>query len=205
MADSRTCISCGAQAKTLDARFCEFCGTELPLPETPSTGAVGPHGDLPARFAAFRRHGDLPELMEREPSSSFATQQAGCSFAVMIPFVIVAGVLTVAFANLAGAMALIPAGMLVFGLVMLIKQMKYAGDVSAAPLERAPVLVVGKRSKLTGGENATTRYFVTIQDEQGQRRELKAPEEVVGHVGQGDLGLAYVKHDLLVEFARVDV
>ncbi len=206
MTDHRACPDCGAVPKTLDARFCEFCGTERPRPEASTAVVVGPHGDLPARFAALQRHAEQPELMQHTPDASKALTKPGCALAGMVPFAVVSGIMTVAFLNTApGPLAIVPGAMFLFGIAMVIKQMRYMKRVNSAPLERLPSLVVGERTEVTGGEHATTTYYLTLQTEDGARRELKVDGATVGRLGQGDLGLAYLKHDLLLDFVRVDV
>lgn len=77
----------------------------------------------------------------------------------------------------------------------------------AAPLERIVVVVIDERTAISGGRDRQpirTRYHVTLQRDDGQRFERVCPEHLSRLIVPGDLGVAYVKHDRLVDFARLE-
>ncbi len=95
---------------------------------------------------------------------------------------------------------------------------------SARRYARAPVLavarlVVSTRTRVStagggggaigqfGSEStaAMTAYFVTLEDSDGARRELRAPGVVLGTTAAGDVGVAYIKAEVLLGFLRFDV
>ena len=96
----------------------------------------------------------------------------------------------------------------VAGVILTIGGFKRASEYSSAPLKRIQALVVDERVKVSGGSNntqASTRYFATLQDPEGHRIEYQVDEEIAAAVTEGDIGLAYIKGPILVDFARIKV
>jgi hypothetical protein len=79
--------------------------------------------------------------------------------------------------------------------------------------QRAPVVpvvavVVRDRSDVSGGgregQRATTSYFVTLQTRDGTRAEYAASSALAGRMAVGDIGVAYVAGNSVIEFTRFD-
>jgi hypothetical protein len=79
--------------------------------------------------------------------------------------------------------------------------------------QRAPVVpvvavVVRDRSDVTGGgrqgARAMTSYFVTLQTRDGSRAEYAASGALAGRIAVGDIGVAYVAGQSLIELTRFD-
>lgn len=86
--------------------------------------------------------------------------------------------------------------------------LKKANAVRDAPVERVVVVVVKERvdlAKRFGDRNQSLRTYVIMQTRDGQRREYFAPKHVNGRYAVDDIGIAYIKSDVLVDFLRVDV
>jgi len=56
-----------------------------------------------------------------------------------------------------------------------------------------------------GGGGALTRYFHSVELSNGARRELETKASIVNKVSTGDMGIAFVKGSLLIDFARLKV
>jgi hypothetical protein len=87
-------------------------------------------------------------------------------------------------------------------------KLRKANAVRAMPAERFVAVVVKERFDLVrqlGDRRQTTRHFVVLQTRDGQRRELVVPDRVVSKFAIDDIGIAYAKTNVLVEFVRVDV
>ena len=84
---------------------------------------------------------------------------------------------------------------------------RYCG-LSLARLERSIALVADERTEVSGGgkdSSASTSYHVLLEWKEGQRRELKPSARVTGAVAPGDIGVAYVKANRLLDFRRIPV
>jgi hypothetical protein len=71
-----------------------------------------------------------------------------------------------------------------------------------------PAIVAGERTSVDGGggsSSSTTHYFVTLESRDGERTEFSASDKLAGRVTEGDIGVAYIKADCLIEFERVRV
>jgi hypothetical protein len=93
------------------------------------------------------------------------------------------------------------------GVLVVASSMKKTAAFAAAPLERLQALVADKRTEVSGGGDsaATTRYFVTLETGDGRRLEVGTAGKVAGKAVAGDVGIAYVKGGVLLDFERVQV
>ncbi|MBS1122481.1 MAG: hypothetical protein H6Q90_4709 [Deltaproteobacteria bacterium] len=77
-----------------------------------------------------------------------------------------------------------------------------------APIERRVAVIVKDRTEVTGGTEhhaASTSYYTTLQLRDGTRIECRTYRSIVGRLAVGDIGVAYIKAQTLVEFFRFDV
>lgn len=94
-----------------------------------------------------------------------------------------------------------------FGVAIALKLRK-ANAVRAMPAERFVAVVVKERFDLYRPFNDrrhNTQHYVVLQARDGLRREFIAPSRVVSKFAIDDIGIAYVKRNVLVDFIRVDV
>lgn len=210
MDDARQCSNCGGHPTAEDQRFCGFCGAELPLPEAPSQVVVhtGPYGDLEARFAALDDDPGVERLNSHVPSTSGKTASMYGQVLFGVIFTGVAVVVTFLFGAIAGPMAVLPMIAVVAGLILTVGGFKRASAYHSAPLQRIKAIVVDERVKVSGGSNnsqASTSYFATLQDAAGHRVEYQVDDDIAAEVTEGDIGIAFIKGPVLVDFARVKV
>jgi len=211
MSEPRKCGNCGAVAARADDRFCAYCGTELPRPEPAQTvrvEVVGPFGDLDERFERLKAHPSYAQWMRRTPSTAGHAigLYGGAIFAVF--FIVVSLFITSMFGALAGPMAIFPLGFVAVGVFLLVKMLGRANRYTSAPLLRTPAAVLDERTEVSGGgknSSASTPYYATLQPPDRLRHEFAADGRTAGDVTRGDVGIAYLKSDVLVEFQRVDV
>jgi hypothetical protein len=86
--------------------------------------------------------------------------------------------------------------------------MKKANAVRDAPVERVVAVIIKERTDLRqrfGDRRQSLRTYVIVQTRDGQRREYFAPKHVNSRYAVDDIGIAYVKADVLVDFLRIDV
>ena len=201
----RNCPNCGAHIPRIRAKFCEFCGTELPRDE--------PEKEIPlvvdqtrARFELLQDHEDLEELLAHRPSTGSHTAQMGCGIAFPIFFIAVSLGITMVFGKVGGPIAFVPFMFVVVGVVLLFSNIKKAADFSSAELEAVPALVVDERIQVSGGgenRSASTTYYAMLEFEDGRRKEFTIQSGTASKVAPNDMGVAYVKGDHLLEFRRV--
>lgn len=181
----RKCGHCGAGVKRLDARFCDYCGTELPRvappPPAPSSAPPpSPFGDLAARFERAKADPLLPALMRHTPSTAAYGAQLGCGIGFAVVFLIVVGVImvTVAGSSLGrgpGIFTLVPLIMPGVGFVVLVGLIKRAASTAGAPWQRVIALVVDERTHVSssGNNGSRTTYYVTLQGQDGSARSTR--------------------------------
>ena len=78
--------------------------------------------------------------------------------------------------------------------------------LKAAPLQRIPALIIGKRMEVSSGEYTHySHYYVTLQFRNSERKEFSAEGKLYGLIADGDLGVGYIKKTLLVDFRPLSV
>jgi hypothetical protein len=78
-----------------------------------------------------------------------------------------------------------------------------AGNVrnARAPRQTVYARVVAKRMQVWG-DNSHTHYFITLEFENGERREFHDVKNLYGLVVEGDVGYAAIQGDWIVAFER---
>lgn len=208
MEKARKCSHCGARPKDIDAAYCQFCGTELPQRAQAQVQVITPHGDLNARFVALEKHADLPQLHRHTPDST--REGLGMAGTVVFGgfFTVISLFITAGFAKVGGPIAIFPLIFVGAGVVMIVKGVTSAAQFSSAPMRRQLVAVIDERSRVSGGgknSSASTTYFATVQDRDGERGEYRVHARLAGQIAPGDLGVAYFKSKYMLDFKRVDV
>lgn len=164
-------------------------------------------------LAAVRRHPRFAELERRRPST------AGRTFLHLLKILFL-----LVFAGLgAFFVAMGPGGTfgaVWVGLSLLFTVVGLAGAVwtawrlfrlSTSRLERLPARVTGKRqdvrrhSDSSNTTSTTTTYYVTLELEDGERRELESRGRLYGRLSSGDVGVAYLKYRYLLDYERLEV
>ncbi len=173
---------------------------------------LGPYGDLDARFAALKAHpAATSKRRGRRRGRSGAAIQAGHGFqaAFGIVFAVVAVGIGVGALGMGapGPFALIPFVMAGVGVWMAIQGGSKTANFAAAKERSIPALVADERTEVSGGRDraTTTEYFVSLQTEHGRRREYNANSSLAGRLTRGDMGMATVRGDYLMQFVRIDV
>jgi hypothetical protein len=217
------CPSCGADNPP-ETTSCSYCGTHL---------AVRPSAERSAIFARIRSSAEyadrnLPERVARVPRYT-AVQKAipivffavfiGGSAMMLIVALGMAGVLGFFGVRVGGfgagfslvplVMAIVPAGFVVLGIFLLRAVQKKMHTIDSAPLETIPVIVVDKRTHVSGGSgdsSATTNYFVTCETEDGQRQEYQVWDGTMyGRMAHEDAGILFVRAGYGLDFDCVSV
>lgn len=149
------------------------------------------------RFRAVREHSQYPELMRQTPRSWTELEVIGGAAVLVLALVVLSKLGGGAFSSVGTLITLMLLG---GGGFTLAKSYR----VHAAPLQRSIGVVVDERMEVRGTrERTSTTYYVTLQFEQGQRREFAASADLAGRATRGDIGLAYTKLDRLIAFERV--
>jgi len=205
--DTRACPHCGAHVARLDARFCEFCGTELPLSDA-AAASVSPVDQLQRRFSTLDAHADLHDLMEHMPQLPSMGVRTLFPAVFLVVFILVALGMLAPFAQAPMPFALAPLVFVAFGIFGLGTLISRATRYRQAPVRRKQALVADERVAVHGGgrnSSASTNYFLTLEYPDGSREEVRTSDDMTGRLAPGDMGVAYLKDRYLVEFRRVPV
>ena len=215
MSDARTrCSNCGAMPSRVDARFCDCCGTELPHPERAAVpdaaGApTAPNSpeEIERRFSLLDRHPDVPGLKALHAPHHRAPIALPILFASLALFGAIGIGLALSSTVFLGPLAIVPLVLIVIAVAGIGHTMLKTRAFNMAPVQHIPALVVDERTKITsvGSSTAQANTFATLQFPDGTRHELRTHDAVCGKITTGDMGIAFVKAGLLVDFGRVSV
>jgi hypothetical protein len=193
------CPSCGARIIAGETE-CPYCRRRVQQSDsTPPERAKNPI------LSAHSR--ELEELLRYTPSSTVAG--AGQVALVVFGSVFTAFALFFIVTSRRGGaplfFQLFPIIFLLVGLAMVGGGIRGLVKLSTSPLERLPSVVAGKRQEYSSSSrgSGSTSYYVTIETEDGQRKEHPVRGRLYGEVQRGDVGVAYVKGGFLLDFKRV--
>jgi hypothetical protein len=201
MSDNAVCTNCGARAPELGARFCSFCGHELPRPAP--APLEPPPADPAAGFRRLRRHPDFARLQTLVPA--VGPQRVGAVGAVIFGVAFLsAGLVMIVPAMAFPPMAVPIVALLAFGLFFVVASARRAARLTRGALARVPARIADERTAVSGGGDSQvqTRYFVSLESEHGTREEYEVDASVASKVAPGDVGVAYFKGGILVDFQR---
>lgn len=196
------CPYCGKAIRP-EALRCPYCGKTLPQPAATSAGQQRSPVEL------LRQNRELDELLRYTPSSA----GTGVGLIVMSVFGLVFASFAIFFifiAKRSGAPPIFrffPVIFVLVGVAMVGAGIRGLIKLATSPLERIPGIVVGKRHEYSSSSrgSGSTRYYVTIEAEDDQRKEHSVRGRVFGELQRGDTGVAYVKGGYLLDFKRVPV
>jgi hypothetical protein len=209
------CSGCGA-AIAADAASCSYCGaataTPQPVAAPPAPTAAETRAD---RFRRLRERPNFERLRSHRPTTSgpagrlIVQSVFGLVFAAFAAvFISFARSGTSGFGGRSGfdvMFTLVPGVLALVGIGIFASAVFKWRRFANAPLVAVPAIVSAKRTKIVGSkDNTRTEYFVSIEPERGARREYEVAGEVFGVVGEGDIGVAYVRDAYLLEFRAVD-
>ncbi len=103
-------------------------------------------------------------------------------------------------------MAIVPAAFVVLGIFMFRSLRKKMSTIEDARVEPTPVIVVDKRTHVSGGSgnsSASTNYFVTCETEDGERTEYQVWDgQLYGRMSGTDAGMLFVRAGYGLDFDR---
>ncbi len=203
MVEAFRCSQCSAPVTDDRWTNCPYCGTVLAKPTiNPLRAAVAPE-----RFAAVERSPGFAELMRREPSGAGTLAGKGVQTVFLLLWTVGCGVGTVLFLPV-GALALMPAAMCIVGIVLVVRQSADTARFAGSELERRVAVWKDERTEVRGGgenSSATTYHFALLEERSGRRKEYSCSAQLAGANAPGDIGVAYVRAGVLLDFQRVDV
>ncbi len=195
------CPSCGARMMSGE-KECPYCGNSIE-----QAGDLSP--ELSHDLRALARSSELQGLLTYTPSSVRA--RAGQAILMVFGLVFTSfAVFFIVMAKRSGApliFRLFPMIFVLVGAAMVIGGLRGLVKLASSPLERLPAVIVGKRQHYSSNSkgSGSTSYYVTIQTEDGERKEHLVQGRLYGEVERGDVGVAYLKGGFLLDFRRVRV
>lgn len=161
------------------------------------------------RLEAVENHPEFPALLAVKPSALPLYGRFGWYAFVGVIFFLVGRFISTAFAEQADGsfqtafsvlllcFSAVGIGITVWAIFRLIK-------LSAAKLSRPPALIVDKRISIRSSRRSTsTTYYITLELDDGERRELEAIGKLYGKVTNGDAGVAYIQDVFLLDYRRL--
>lgn len=143
------------------------------------------------------------------PSAAGDYFGAGCLIAFMAIWCLGALAMTAVFffvglaadPSIGICMGMIPGLMLVMGIAMVVMFFRRAAQYSQAPVQAEAALVVSKHSR---GGTESSRHYITLEFEDGQRREFRIiHDREAALIGIGDHGVAFTRLDVFLTLDRV--
>ena len=194
------CPDCGASLPP-EARRCEYCGSTAPERVHPPSSRAGDfHRILQSSAYANRNAAErleaLPKLSQLEAAIPIVF------FCIFIGASILIGLVMLFVFPCA---AIVPAGFVVVGVMMMIRTTEKMKERAAAPVLARAAIVTGKRTSVSGGRgnsSASTHYFATFELEDGSRHEYIADNALYGRLAESDAGVLFTRADLVVAFDR---
>jgi len=202
MVEAFRCSQCSAPVTDDRWTNCPYCGAVLAKPTINPLRAVV----APERFAAVERSPGYEELMRREPSGTKQMLGMGCQTAFLLVWTIGAAVMTVVFLA-AGPLAIVPGAMCAVGILMLVRLSGQTARFAGAALERRIAVWKDERTEVSGGgkhSSASTTHYVLLEERDGKRTEVPCDDGQAGAHAPGDIGVAYLRAGVLLDFQRVD-
>ena len=225
MADERTmttaqagkrthCPNCGMKLPEQPLSLCAYCA--FPLDLTEASDGDSKESPNAARIARISEHDKFAEAMEWNPPESPAYWKArvaglngklalGIGAALLVAVLVTSESIGAGFGR---APAIFGIGMMVAGLVMMIRSVTGRKEAVSAPLLRRPAMIIDRRSETAIGQfTGTTTYYFTIEFEDSITGEFTYP----GRGSQEDPyttnlpGVAYTRGAQLLSFKHIRV
>ncbi len=188
-ASRSNCPSCGASLGS-DTDVCPSCGSATALTQT---------------FERVHAHPDFERWMHHVPLGDPRPARGTGTLAAVVVLVILGafGVLFSLF--LCPPMAFLPFAVAAIGLYLVLDQGRKEGRLRRLPVERRPARVLDDGARILDTSDGSQRHEhrIDLELEGSGRRTLEASPELAGSLRAGDLGVAYLKEDRLIEFARL--
>ncbi|MEZ6006040.1 MAG: hypothetical protein R3F17_15240 [Planctomycetota bacterium] len=200
------CKHCGAPARVMRS-YCDYCGT----PYAHQEAAAPPQPDVPEAqrvaegpLAALLAHPDTARFLEQGPRRPVPTERREGRSPMRLVLLAVALFFFISNAprlRLGHPGTVLPAGMLALIAVAHKRSRDRATAFPGSPLEALPARI----EEVTQPWNRTAdpRPRVVLQLTDGRRRYLRLNRELVGELAPRDLGVAFLKADVMVDFRIV--
>jgi len=203
------CDSCGASISS-SARFCEYCGSTVKREGPASTREI------------FTRIKESPAYGRREDPVRHASLPKMNPLLLIIPiivgvmFIIIPGTMMGMAAGFGGRMGglslvftLFPLLFMCIGVGVIIYSISSLMKFHNSPIRGDASIVKGKRLSVSGGGNnssASTTYYITFEDERGQREEYRVlRSDLYSRLSEGDAGVVYTRDKYVLDMDRVEV
>lgn len=202
------CANCGGNTEP-EHRFCAYCGAEV---ERPNEHHVYVHhlveektADPDQRLEEAEHFPDLAALMAYTPTRLALTGMGvaqggfGCVFTLVSAFM-----LTMFLQHAPTPVALVPGLFVLVGLGLTVSGLTLAAKGAAGGVQRRLAIVHGESAETHRSENhSSTSHYTALRFRGGDVRTYRTQAKTSAAIREGDLGVAYLSGDWLVDFRHL--
>ncbi len=190
------CLVCGTSIKAGEVE-CSTCGATVALSD------VIPSADQLAKLGVLRESEPLDELLRHTPSGWNWVSASLGEVAVGLLIIIMAIVTVFLFGSLGPFLRFVLGLFFVLGGAGLIVQaLSCLAELADSPLERLSAVVMGKIESPTRIPGIHWHHLALLTTTQGKKA-VRARGASLKRVQKGDVGVAYLRADYLLDFKQV--
>ncbi len=205
------CKHCGARALPMQSA-CDYCGSayarkavEPIVPSPADPPPRGPRSHMHERFQRLLAHPDLSRYLREGPEQPVPEERREGVSKVMVVFALVAVIaLTRGVGGDIRGLFRLPLMFFFLPLVFAIFRRRSRNrSFPASPLESEPARLMEVTEPWGRSQDPRPRALVEFPS--GSRRFLRLRRDLVGQLKPEDMGVAFIKADVLIDFRRIPI
>jgi hypothetical protein len=181
---------------------------EMKAAASDKTNINVPSVSKPGRFSEVEQHPDYQNLMNMTPSTIRQYVKVFFYFIFGLIFTAIALVMSGFVTKFFKPFAILPVTFILIGIGIILWSLVRFFRFIMGTLTRETAKVVDKRIRVRGGgsgHSATTSYYITLEFRSGDRKEYPTEGNTYGGVTHDDIGVAYIKGGILLDYRRLPV
>ena len=203
---SLKCAQCSAAVQQLGAIHCPFCGALLPADSARAADPQAKAARLRELVQSVSKHPEFAAWLAHEPKRGAHVGSSALGVFFGLLFAAAAAMFLITGTVVVGPLIVVPIAFLAAGLWVAVRSLRRTRRFAAARTVREPAFVLDKQVRIHGASNEgpdQRTTYLTLESENGARREVRVPEHTAGLIALGDYGLAYTVDETLLDFRRV--
>jgi len=200
------CAACGAVFEQSSERlFCGHCGARVAA----GVANLEAYRTGPERFDRVTMEPAYRAAVQHEPVLPVSRELGRPLFSLALGLVIIAAAGPSLARSGDWTVIVVATGLAVFWLADALRAVVVAARRVLSSTRRLTAIVTGDHftaGKLAGADPCgICDHRVTLRDRDGHSCDVFAPGALMGEVALGDIGIAYLRHDRLVDYRQFDV